>query len=254
MQRLSYYLGSPVDLAGTISPTASPIAGNAIGIIAINLIYPKLPGNVANATTFAFPVDYEVIDLEIEQLFEADLRAVEQIVEAARKLEARGVRAIVGACGYFANFQHQVQAAVNIPVVMSSLAQLPLISVSLRVDQKVAVLVADIKGATPALLENVNAKSNNVIFVDIGSLPEFHAIRYGETSLDNGALQRALIWRTQEVVKDHPEIGAILLECSDLPPYAAAIQASIGLPVFDFITLINWLHQSLCQQPYYGYL
>ncbi|WP_337095867.1 hypothetical protein [Limosilactobacillus fermentum] len=44
------------------------------------------------------------------------------------------------------------------------------------------------------------------------------------------------------------------MECSDLPPYAAAIQAGVGLPVFDFITLINWLHQSLCQRPYYGFI
>lgn len=95
----------------SVSPNVSPIAGNAIGIIAVNLDYPKLPGNVANATTFTFPVDYEVIDLEIEQLFENDPAAIDVIVNAAKRLEARGVKAIVGACGYFANFQHQVQAS-----------------------------------------------------------------------------------------------------------------------------------------------
>ncbi|WP_262336583.1 hypothetical protein [Limosilactobacillus fermentum] len=115
---------------------------------------------------------------------------------------------------------------------MSSLAQLPLIKTSLRADQRIAVLVADIQGAPPELLANVNATPDKVTFVDIGSLPEFHAIRYGETTLDNGALKRALV---QKAV-------------------AAAIQAGVGLPVFDFIALINWLHQSLCQRPYYGFI
>ena len=100
----------------SVSPNVSPIAGNAIGIIAVNLDYPKLPGNVTNATTFTFPVDYEVIDLEIEQLFESDPAAIDVIVNAAKRLEARGVKAIVGACGYFANFQHQVQASVRVPL------------------------------------------------------------------------------------------------------------------------------------------
>lgn len=164
------------------------------------------------------------------------------------------MRAIVGACGYFANFQTQVQAAVRVPVLLSSLAQLPLIKTSLRADQRIAVLVADIQGATPELLANVNATPDKVTFVDIGSLSEFHAIRYGETTLDNGALKRALVQKAVAAVKQDPSIGSLLLECSDLPPYTAAIQAGVGLPVFDFITLINWLHQSLCQRPYYGFI
>lgn len=98
------------------------------------------------------------------------------------------------------------------------------------------------------MLANVNATPDKVTFVDIGSLPEFHAIRYGETTLDNGALKRALVQKAVAAVKQDPSIGALLLECSDLPPYA------VGLPVFDFITLINWLHQSLCQRPYYGFI
>lgn len=67
---------------------------------------------------------------------------------------------------------------MHVPVILSSLAQLPLISLSLRANQKIAVLVADINGADQKLLNNVNADDHNVIFVDIGNLPEFHAIRY----------------------------------------------------------------------------
>jgi len=56
----------------------------------------------------------------------------------------------------------------------------------------------------------------------------------------------------QEMVREHPDIGAVLLECSDLPPFAAAVQDAVGLPVFDFITMINWIYRALVQRPYTG--
>ena len=88
---------------------------------------------------------------------------------------------------------------------------------------------------------------------DIGSLESFAPIRWGKTTLDNGTLIADLQQVATSLVAEHPEIGAFLLECSDLPPYAADIQAATGLPVFDFITLIDWVHQSVAQRPYYGW-
>ena len=58
----------------------------------------------------------------------------------------------------------------------------------------------------------------------------------------------------QQLVAEHPDVGAILLECSDMPPFAAAIQRAVGLPVFDFITMINWIYHGVVQRPYEGFL
>ena len=55
------------------------------------------------------------------------------------------------------------------------------------------------------------------------------------------------------LVTEHDDVGAILLECSDIPPYAYRVQQATGLPVFDFITLINWAHDAVTQTPYYGH-
>ena len=109
------------DLLETYTTPVTYTAGHAIGIIAVDLIYPKLPGNVANATTFDFPVLYEVVNFDIEKLFRGDASIKEQVVDAAKKLEKKGVRAIVGACGYFAHFREDVKNAVNVPVFLSSL-------------------------------------------------------------------------------------------------------------------------------------
>ena len=105
-------LQTEADLISTIQVAPTAFSGFAIGIIAVNLIYPKIPGNVANATTFAFPVLYEVVDFEIEQLFEGSKQIQEQVIDAAKKLEKQGVRAIVGACGYFGHFQEDRKSVV----------------------------------------------------------------------------------------------------------------------------------------------
>lgn len=242
------------DLAGIHETPARYTAGFAIGIIAVDLVYPKLPGNVANATTYPFPVLYKKVSFDIEQLFEGDAGLKDQIVAAAKELEQEGVRVIVGACGYFAHFQKIVADAVDIPVFLSSLCQLPLIKTGIAAKKKVAILAASGDNINAEVLAKVGTDLDRLVVENIGSLPEFHAIRYGETRLDNGKLTMALCEVVQDLLQREPEIGAILLECSDLPPYAKAIQSVSGLPVFDFNTMIDMVYHAVVQKTYYGYL
>lgn len=253
---MAHYFGSLENanhLANYHQVNSTPIAGAAIGIITIDFDYVKLPGNVANATTFRFPVTYEVVSFPIEDLFEGKPEILEQILDAARRLEKKGVRAIVGACGYFNHFQEQIKAVVSVPVFMSSVLQIPLIKMGLRDDQKIAVLVADGEGANRDFFAKAKANIDDCIVQDIGSLESFAPIRYIKPYLDNAQLEKDLVAVSKELVQKHPEIGAILLECSDLPPYAAVIQREVGLPVFDFITLINWVFEAVVKRTYYGY-
>lgn len=246
-------LETPEELNGVHHTPARFSAGFAIGIIAVHLIYPKLPGNVANATTYPFPVLYEEVDFEIERLFEGDPSIESIIVEAAKKLERQGVRAIIGACGYFAHFQESVRNAVDVPVFLSSLCQLPLIKTALSAKKRIAVLAASGDSINDSLLGKIGTDISRIIVRNIGSMESFSAIRYGRTTLDNGALRRDLCRTAEELILAEPDIGAILLECSDLPPYAKDIQAVTGLPVFDFNTMIDMVYHAVVQRTYYGY-
>ena len=246
-------LRSPGDLDDTFTVPAHYASGFAIGVIAVDLPYPKLPGNVANATTFAFPVLYERVDFPIEQLFAGDSAIKGPVVEAARRLEAQGVRAIVGACGFFAHFQDDVAQAVEVPVFLSSMLQLPLVERSLPARRRVLVLTADAASVDDAFISHMGGTPDRCLVCNVGDRESFAAIRWGDTTLGNGRLAADLQSLAARACADHPEVGAILLECSDLPPYAAAIQAATCRPVFDFITLINWVHAAVVQTPYYGY-
>ncbi len=241
------------DLAGVFTVPSHYSSGFAIGIIAVDLVYPKMPGNVANATTYPFPVLYKKLCFPIERLFEGDRSLEGEIVGAARELEREGVRAIIGACGYFIHFQEAVAKAVDVPVFLSSLCQLPMIQLAISPKKKILTLAAsggDIDGAVRAI---AGADKDRLIVRDVGSLPAFHAIRYGETTLDNKKLSEELCGAVRESLGQGPEIGAILLECSDLPPYARDIQAASGLPVFDFNTMIDLVYHAVAQKRYHGY-
>ena len=240
------------DFLSVIREPARYTAGFPIGIIAIDLVYPKLPGNVVNASTFSFPVMYKKVSFEIEALFRGDPAIIEQVVDAARQLEAEGARAIVGACGFFAHFQKQVKEAVHVPVFLSSLCQLPMIRAGLRDDQLIAVIAASGDSVTDALLANVGGRSSDCIVFDVGSWESFAPIRWGKSELDNGALTKDIMALGEKIRNEYPQVGAILLECSDLPPYAWAIQRSSQLPVYDFISLINWAAQGAAQKMYTG--
>ncbi len=240
------------DLMGVITEDPHYTAGIPIGIIAIDLEYPKLPGNVVNASTYDFPVLYEKVSFGIEALFRGDEEIKEGIVNAAKKLESEGVRAIIGACGFFAHFQEDVKEAVSVPVYLSSLCQLPSIKVGLKKGQKIAIVAASGESITDSLLSAVGGSVEDIEVFDVGSMESFAPIRWGKHELDNGRLTNDMRALGASIRDEHPEIGAILLECSDLPPYAWAVQEGSGLPVYDFMTLINWVKKSVSQTPYFG--
>ncbi|MBO6112749.1 MAG: aspartate/glutamate racemase family protein [Lachnospiraceae bacterium] len=242
------------ELLGIHTPDPHFTGGFAIGIIAVDLIYPKLPGNVANATTYPFPVLYKEVSFEIEELFAGSENIRDQIVNAAKYLEKQGVRAIIGACGYFAHFQQAVKEAVDIPVFMSSLCQLPLIKTGLSEKKKILVLAASGENINDELLGKVGTDTSRIIVQDIGHLESFAPIRYGSVRLDNGRLTKELTELAESLVQKDPLIGAILLECSDLPPYAKALQSVTGLAVYDFNTMIDMVYHSVVQRTYTGYM
>ena len=229
------------------------VGGHSIGIIAVDLKYPKLPGNVVNATTYSFPVLYKKVAFQIEQLFEGDASLKETIINAALELQKEGVRAVVGACGFFANFQQDVADALEIPAYLSSMVQLPMIKTGLKKGRKIGIITASGNDITDQMLINMGVCPKDCYIQDIGSEEGFKTIRYEYDYLDNESIMETVVNAAKKLTKEHSDVGAILLECSDIPPYAYLVQDAVNLPVFDFITMINWVHHATTQKPYYGY-
>jgi len=232
------------------------ISGYPIGILHLEVWYPLLPGNVVNASTYDFPVRMKLIpNASQPRVHGGDPTLIADIIKAGQELEREGVRAICGACGYLANFQSQVADALDTPVFLSSLVQVPIILAGLRRDQKVGVLCADGPSLTPEALRNCSADPERCVVMGLDDKPQMSAIVKSDRGhFDNEALKKELVQGARDLVAGNPEVGAILLECSDMPPYSCEVQKEVNLPVFDFITLIRWAHYSVTQRPYEGFI
>ncbi len=233
------------------------VTGFAVGILySDGNNYPVIPGNVANYSSYPFPVHYKLVPCCTgKRLLNGDSSLEKRIIEAALQLQSEGAKVISSACGFFGNFQAQTASALNIPVYLSSLVQLNMIQIGLKPGQKIGILTAYEKGLTDALLKSCGiTDESNLIIGDLSKGAEFSSISNGAGAFHNDRLRNEVVSKATEMTEKHPEIGAILLECSDLPPCAYAIQQAVQLPVIDFMTLIRWAHDANSQSPYYGFI
>lgn len=238
-------------------PKGQNIAGYGVGILHLdNVWYPLVPGNVVNAWTYDFPVRYKAVaGLDTPTLHSGSPEVFELILKAAKELEKEGVRAISAACGFFGHFHRQLVDAMEIPVGMSSLVQIPWIRSVIKSNHKIGILTANKVAISDSLLASCGVMyRDDLVIADLRHEPNFSAIMEDRGSFDNAGTREEVVSAAVKLVEENPDIGAILLECSDTPPYAWAVQAATGRPVFDFITLIKWLNNAAMQRPYQGWI
>jgi len=230
--------------------------GEAIGILLLETNIPFIPGDVGNATTYCFPVRFKTVKgASIQRIVnEADRSLLKPFIEAGMELVQEGVKAVTGDCGFMAMFQKEMADVLPVPVFMSSLLQVPFISRMLRRGEKVGIICADRAGLRKEHFINVGIDETiPVEVVGMQDEKEFkEAILLERGTLNPFQIESEVIAVVERLVRDHPPIGAILLECSDLPPYSAAVQGATGLPVFDFVTMINFVYSGIVKQKFVG--
>jgi aspartate/glutamate racemase len=230
--------------------------GYTIGVLCAEWNIPFVPGDLNNATTFDFPVRYLTVDgargASVLTGDAADYAAI--FVRAAKALEAEGVRAITGNCGYMAAYQEAVAASVSVPVFMSSLLQAPMLTAMLGRQQHLAVLVASQAGITDAVLRGAGVRDRErLVVLGLDGKAHFNEVVIQECGvLDTGRLRAEVVGTAVEAVRADPTIGAILLECSDLPPYAKDVHEATNLPVFDWASFIRYVHEATGPRRYSG--
>ncbi len=210
--------------------------------------FPRIPGDVGNPATFAYPVLYKTVHGASPQkvVIEADTRLIENFIEAGRELIARGVKAITTSCGFLALFQRQLVDALSVPVFTSSLLQVHLAQAIIRPDQQVGILTARSASLTQAHLAAVGIQNYPLAIGGMDHAPEFNAVFIGgKSTLNEVQCRREMLSATKQLMNAHPDIGVLVLECTNMPPYANAIRQATGLPVFDTVTLINQVHAAL---------
>jgi Asp/Glu/hydantoin racemase len=224
--------------------------GFSVGILVLDTQFPRIPGDIGHAATFDFPVRFHrVIGASPDQVVRGDQRALlPAFLEGARVLEREGVRAITTSCGFLAPFQADLAAAVAVPVFTSSLLLVPLVTRMLQPGRRVGILTVDAGSLAEAHLRAAGITPEIPLAVaGLEEEKEFsHVLLDDQLELDVDAAREEHVRVARRLVDAHPDIGAIVLECTNMPPYRQAIQAVTGVPVFDITTLVKLVHEAVC--------
>ena len=239
------------------------IYGPTVGIIQLPANIPMLPGDMGNPTTFNFPVLYELLtDVDPYWVLAAEPHPIvmAKCIEACKKLTMQGVKTIIGNCGFFANYQPEVSKSLDpgVQFFNGSLMQVPMLLNSVGSNKKVGVLTAsaELLIPSPALKNSGVSEEDMSRIVIVGNENgEQMKLITGETgSFNPKKMEAELVALATKMVKDNPDIGAVVLECTEFPPYAHAIQDAIHLNVWDFVTMTNFMHAGAMRTPYTGWM
>ena len=232
------------------------ICGATIGVLCLESYFPKPPGHIKNPSGLQFPVLYEMINgVTVPGLLNnPSLELLEPFLAGAKRLEREGVRAITGSCGFLALFQKELAAAVDIPVFASSLIQVPLAFHMTGGSAPVGILTADKEALSVAHLEAVGAGDIPVVIQGLEETSEFAEVilRNERTSMDLKLIEAEVLDAAKKLKDNSPDIRSLVLECTDLPPYAERLQKELGLPIFDLTTLATMVHDVVVRKSFQG--
>jgi hypothetical protein len=231
--------------------------GEAIGIILLDSCAPFIPGDVANATTYDFPVRFQrVPGLTVERIFNHDMTILESVIEAGVALKREGVRAVTGDCGFMALYQQELARRLDLPVFMSSLLQFPFMVRLISESDKIGIITANACALDNEVLRPCGADlPGRLVVRGLENCPNFSsAIIEEKGELDTDKVEAEVVSAAVDLLRDAPDVKLLLLECSVLPPYGAAVQQATGLPVFDFVTMINYVYTAVVKQRFTGFM
>jgi Asp/Glu/hydantoin racemase len=246
---LAYKLGY---YPGVTATGGRNLYGIPVGMLMLRSRFPRIVGDAGNAATWPFPVQYRIVDGTSPGGIVRDLDVAEALplfLEAAQELEAAGVDVVTTNCGFLILLQQEIQARLGVPFLSSSLLQVPWVQALLPPGSSVGVLTIEAAALSDAHLQAAGIDPGTVTVrgLDGGTFNEQILDDHLELDVDRCRDEHETAAR--ELVAEHPEIGAIVLECTNMPPYADAIREATGLPVYDLTTLVGWAAAAARRRP-----
>ena len=232
----------------TIARGGKALYGAPLGILMLEARFPRIPGDMGNATTWPFPVLYRVVrGASPEKVVLQGARGLlPAFIEGARDLVRLGAEALTTNCGFLSLFQQELAAAVGVPVATSSMLQVPWIQATLPPGKRVGLVTVSGSTLTPQHLAAVGVPLDTPIVGTENGREFFRVLIKAEADdMDVALAEQDVVEAGAALVTKHSDVGAIVLECTNMPPYAAALQAAVGIPVYDIYSMITWFHAGL---------
>lgn len=230
-----------------IAKGGQSVYGAPLGILMLEAKFPRILGEMGHAGTWPFPVRYKVVrgaspDLVVRH---GATGLLDDFITAGRELVEDGCKGITTNCGFLTLFQDELAEALGVPVATSALMQARSIRAMLPKGKRVGILTISAETLSQAHLDKADVPTDTPI-VGVAEGCEFQRVILGnELELDVARAEADMIEAARRLVEDHKDVGAILFECTNMPPYAKAVKEAVGLPVFSVVSMVKWFYDAL---------
>lgn len=221
--------------------------GAAVGILMLETRFPRVHGDIGNGATWPFPVMLRSVrGASLDQV--VNKRAdglLDAFVKAGVDLIAQGADGITTSCGFMSLFQQELAEQLPVPVASSSLMQVSLVNRMLGGGKRAGVITVKKQSLSEDHLRSVGVPLDTPIMGTEHGVEFTRAVLEDEERLNTRLATEDLVNAGLMLKENHPEVGAIILECTNMAPYAAAIRQVTGLPVYSIYSFIQWFQAGL---------
>jgi len=227
------------------------VYGACVGILMLETRFPRIPGDIGHAATWPFPVLYKVVrGATGERVTTAGANdrstgLLDAFLAAGAELVQDGADGITTSCGFLSIYQRELAAHCRVPVAASALMQIPLVERLLPHGKRVGVLTFSAALLGSDHLVAAGAAPDTPV-VGTERRREFWRVMAGdEITLDIAAARQDILAAGDEFVAEHPEVGAVVVECTNMVPFARALRQRLNMPVYDIYSFVTWFHAGL---------
>lgn len=231
----------------TLIKGGKSVYGAAIGVMMLETQFPRIHGDMANAMTWPFPMHFRVVrGATPEQVVKNDPRLlIDDFIKTGQELIDMGADGLTTTCGFLALIQDQLKDALGVPVAASSLMQIPMVQSLLPAGKRVGVITISKSNLTKAHLKAAGAAPDTPVIGTDNGRQFTKGFLDNHTEIDFDKCRADILDAASELTGKFENIGAIVLECTNMAPYAADIRRQTGLPVFSIYTMITWFQSGL---------
>ncbi|TCP44229.1 aspartate/glutamate racemase family protein [Rhodovulum marinum] len=217
-----------------------------IGILMLDSRFPRIPGDMGHPATWPFPVAIRVVrGASPARVVREGGDTLAAFIAAARELVAEGAVGITTTCGFLSPYQDALAEAVGVPVATSSLMQVEMVNRLLPKGKRAGILTIAASSLGPAHLAAARVPAGTPIGTTEGGREFTRVILNDLPEMDIDAARADNVEAARALAAAHPELGAIVLECTNMTPHAADIRAATGLPVYSIYDFVCWFRAGL---------
>lgn len=211
-----------------------------LGILMLDTRFPRPVGDVGHRGSWTMPVEFDIVRGASPQrvVQQGDPALLQPFIDAGRGLVGRGAAAITTSCGFLVQFQAALQAALPVPVWTSGLLALPVL-------HRAGVITVDADALGAAHLQAAGADPKTPIEGLARGCSLQRTLLQDLPTLDTAAAEADVVAAALRLVQREPTLANLVLECTNMPPYAAAVQRATGRPVHHLMSFVHEHWKSL---------